>query len=119
MSRPRFARTQCHGTAAAPPHLMPKRQIHSGRNLIRWAPHSSHMPVDQMLTKALRLPYGGASKTVGFLILWGKRHRRGIRELKCHRGGIAMTIADYIALGVLITLILLGAGRVYLETRRF
>ena len=29
-----------------------------------------------------------------------------------------MTIPDYIALGVLITLIL-GAGRVYLETRRF
>src|SRR6516164_1049336 len=63
--------------------------------------------------------FRSASKTVEFLILWEKRHRRGIRELKCHSGGIAMTIPDYIALGVLITLILLGAGRVYLETRRF
>jgi hypothetical protein len=54
----------------------------------------------------------------GCEFLSGERRRRGIR-LRCHRGGIAMTIPDYIALGVLATLIVWGAGRVYLETRRF
>ena len=49
----------------------------------------------------------------------GKASQTRYKDWSVIVGGIAMTIPDYIALGVLITLILLGAGRLYLETRRF